>query len=212
MVGKGVLLECLDSSLVKKVTMVNRRPLDIVHPKISEIIIPDFQQLSGLKNSYEKFDACFYCMGISAMGISEQKYTAITYDITIDFANILVGANPNMTFCYVSGAGTDASSNTMWARVKGRTEEDLLKMPFRNVYLFRPGYIQPLNGIKSQTSWYNTIYAISSPFYPLVKSLFPGLVTDTTKVGQAMIRVATSNMPNQYLTNRDINRLAASAN
>jgi uncharacterized protein YbjT (DUF2867 family) len=157
------------------------------------------------------FDACFFCLGVSAAGMSEQDYRRVTYDLTISAAKTLVRLNPALTFIYVSGAGTDGTerSRMMWARVKGKTENDLLKMPFRAAYMFRPGYIQPLHGIRTKTKWYGALYAIMGPLYPLWKRLLPGYVTTTECVGRAMLNVTRHGTPKRFLENRDINDLCA---
>lgn len=206
MVGKGVMLECLDSPEVRSITVVNRQTLDLEHPKLKEILVKDFQEISNL--DLGPFDGCFYCLGVSALGLSEQQYTAITHDITINFATHILKSSPQITFCFVSGAGTNAKSNTMWARVKGQTELDLKAMPFKKVYLFRPGFIQPLRGIKSRTSWYNYIYFILKPLLPILKSIFRTSITDTTAVGKAMIGCLSKGYRKEILTNADINILA----
>lgn len=208
MVGKGVLLECIDHSSISGINLINRRSVDIEHPKINEMIHGEFQDFSGLSDSLRSLDACFFCLGISALGKSEQEYTRVTYDITLKLARLLSGINHEMVFCYVSGAGTNIESNSMWARVKGRTEQDLLKLPFKKVVLFRPGYIQPLRGIRSSTGWYNAVYRITSPIYPVIKSLFPNSVTNTSKIGLAMINCLTHDNHPQILDNQNINKLA----
>lgn len=209
MVGKGVLLECLEDPDISQVLVINRRPLDMQHHKLQEIIHQNFHDFSPLnKEQLSGYNACFFCLGVSSMGMSEEAYTQITHDITLDFAHLLLPLNPAMTFCYVSGTGTNAEGRSMWARVKGNTENDLQKLAFKAVYLFRPGYIQPLKGIRSRTSWYNWIYLLFKPFYSLLKIVFPKSVTDTKKLGQAMIQVALKGYKEPYLRNSDINALA----
>ena len=145
------------------------------------------------------------------MGMTEKDYSRITYDLTVGFAKLVAALNPDLTFCYVSGAGTDSTEQgkTMWARVKGRTENALVELPFKSVYLFRPGFIQPLKGIKSKTKLYNAIYTIFKPLYPVLKFLMPNFVTNTSLVGKAMINAATIGFEYNYLENKDINLLAS---
>lgn len=211
MVGKGVLLECLDSPQVQSVTVVSRHSLGMAHKKLKEILLPDFGDLTPLKSKLANYHACFFCMGVSALGLSESQYRDITYHITLNFAALFAQSNPGMTFCYVSGAGTNVRGRSMWARVKGETERDLQKLPFKEVFLFRPGFIQPLKGIKSKTKWYNLAYAVLGPLYGLFKKLTPNAVTDTTRVGKAMINAALQGYEKQFLNNRDINILSERA-
>ncbi|MBC7920279.1 MAG: epimerase [Ferruginibacter sp.] len=192
MVGKGVLLECLDNPSVSDVLVINRRPLGLQHPKLKEIIHGNFFDLSAVEPDLKGYNACFFCLGTSAFGMKEKAYHRITYELTLHVASTLTRLNPNLTFCYVSGQGTDSSEkgNVMWARVKGKTENALLALPFRGAYMFRPGYIHPLHGIKSSTALYNALYTVLKPLYPLMKSLFPNGVTTTQAMGKAMIAVA----------------------
>jgi uncharacterized protein YbjT (DUF2867 family) len=159
-------------------------------------------QLSG-------YDACFFCLGVSSAGMNEQDYTSVTYDLTLSVARTLFEVNPNMTFLYVSGTGTDSTEKgrSMWARVKGRTENDLLRLGFKAAYMFRPGYIQPLDGIKTKTRVYAFLYAVVGPLYPVLKALAPAYVTTTRQVGRAMIQAALHGAPKTHLENRDINAL-----
>lgn len=209
MVGKGVLLECLKHPAISGVLLINRRSVEINHAKITEIIHDNFQDFSGLSEKLTAVDACFFCLGISALGKSEMEYTKITYDITLSLARELSRLNPDVVFCYVSGAGTNVKSRSMWARVKGKTEQDLLKLPFKKVVLFRPGFIQPLGGIRSSTGWYDTLYKITGPITPVLRKLFPKSITDTADVGLAMINCLTLDTHPQVMNNRDINELAA---
>ena len=168
MVGQGVLRECLLDADVEQVLAIGRSGTGQQHPKLQEIVQSDLFDLSPIESRLAGFDACFFCLGVSAAGMSEQDYRRLTYDLTMSVAQTLVRLNPGMTFVYVSGAGTDSSerSRMMWARVKGKTENDLLKMPFRAAYMFRPGYIQPLHGIRTKTKWYGALYAVMGPLYP----------------------------------------------
>lgn len=180
-------------------------------PELEEVLHRDFTDYAPVEDRFVGLDACFFCLGVSAAGMSEEDYRRVTYDFAVRAAEALVHRNPEMTFCYVSGAGTDSSESgrSMWARVKGMTENRLLKMPFRAAYMFRPGYIQPMKGVRSKTRIYQAMYTILAPLYPVWKTLFPKLVTTTEKVGLAMIRVAEEGFPNQVLETPDINALAS---
>ena len=160
MVGKGVLLECLDHELIQNVLVIGRSPVSMEHPKLKEILIEDFFMLDGIKDGLKGFDACFFCLGTTSFQLPEQAYSRITYDLTTTFAKAFLNQNPESVFSYVSGAGTDGSkaSRIMWVRVKGRTENTLVSMGFKKAYMFRPGYIQPLRGIKSKTRWIAVLY------------------------------------------------------
>ena len=213
MVGKGVLLECLDDARVEHVLLVSRHPIDDVsHPKIREIVHADFTAFETLTPAFADIDACFYCLGVTAIGLSEGQYHHLTYDITLAAATALASASAGrLTFCYVSGEGTDSTEHggTMWARVKGKTENALLRLPFKAAFMFRPGYIQPLRGIRSKTRWYQALYDVIGPFYPIVRRLFPKYVTTTTNIGRAMIHVAVSGWSRQILSSGDINQLSS---
>jgi uncharacterized protein YbjT (DUF2867 family) len=211
MVGQGVLLECLEHADVSAVLAVVRSSCGVEHEKLSEVIHSDFLDYSSIEHQIAGFDACFFCLGVSAAGMSEAGYHRMTYEFAVAAAEMLVRQNPDMTFCYVSGAGTDSSerARSMWARVKGKTENHLMRLPFKASFMFRPAYIQPLKGIKSKTRVYRMIYTVMGPFYPLLKTLFPKYVTTTEKVGRAMIRVARDGYARQVLENSDINTLAA---
>ena len=210
MVGKGVLLECLENKEVESVLVINREPVGISHKKLKEIIRTDFYDLSGIRDELAGYNACFFCLGVSSFRMSEAKYTKITHDLTINFAETLLELNPEMTFCYVSGTGTDSSEKgrSMWARVKGKTENELLKMPFKSAYMFRPGYIHPMKGIKSKTRLYNALYVVFKPLYPILNFLFPKYVTTTVNTGKAMISAAITGYEKKHLENEDINKLA----
>jgi len=210
MVGQGVLLECLDHPEVSAILAVGRSSCGIDHPKFRELLHEDFLDYSAIEGDLTGYDACFFCLGVSAAGMSEEQYHRLTYELTLSAAKTLVRLNPSMTFCYVSGAGTDSSESgrMMWARVKGKTENHLLRLPFKAAFMFRPGYIQPMKGIRSKTRLYQTFYTLGRPLYPALKTLFPSLVTTTEKVGVAMIKVALHGYPQPLLDNRDINALA----
>jgi hypothetical protein len=206
MVGKGVLLECLDNSQIESVLVINRESVGIRHPKLKEIIHRNFSDLAAIRSQLTGYNACFFCLGISSAGLSERVYSEITFDLTIHFARNLVELNPDMTFCYISGAGTDSSEKgrVMWARVKGRTENALLNMGFKAAYMFRPGLIKPMRGIRSKTRLYNAVYVIIRPLFPLLKGI-PGMITDTDILTRALIHVTASGYNKKVLETRDIN-------
>lgn len=211
MVGRGVLLECLESMNVEFVLMINRIPIGIEHPKLREIVHSDFLNLSDFKDDLTGFNACFWTLGISAMGLSEKEYNLITYTYTLFAARLLAALNSNMTFCYVSGAGTDSTEKgrIMWARIKGKTENELLSLPFNSAYMFRPGYIQPMKGVKSKTAWYNALYVVFKPLYPITNALFPNSVTTTVKIGSAMINCVLLQPEKHILNAVDINSMVS---
>jgi hypothetical protein len=209
MVGKGVLLECLDSPKVASVLIVNRSSINIQHLKLKELLIKDFFDLADIEYEFDGYNACFFCLGTSAAGKSEEEYQKNTYDLTLNFAKTILKHNSAMTFCYVSGTGTDSNekSSMMWARVKGRTENSLLKLSFKGAYMFRPGYIQPLRGTKTKLKAYQVFYTILRPFYSIFKH-FPIFFTDTINIGRAMIDTAVKEPELNILYNKDINELA----
>lgn len=209
MVGQGVLRECLLDPDVTAVLSIVRSSTGQQHPKLREIVHKNFFDFSSVESELAGFDACFFCLGVSSAGMSEQNYRRITYDIALAAAQTLVKLNRNMTFIYVSGAGTDSSERgrMMWARVKGQTENALLRLPFKAAYMFRPGVIVPLHGIKSRTMLYRIPYAIMGPLLPILKRLFPKSVTTTEKLGQAMLIAAKQGAPKPVLESADINNL-----
>ncbi len=211
MVGQGVLSECLLSHEVEKVLTIGRSKTGVSNAKLQEIEQKDLSNLSAIENELAGYDACFFCLGVSSAGMNEQDYTRVTYDLTLAVAKTLYKLSPNMTFIYVSGTGTDSTEKgrSMWARVKGRTENDLLRMGFKAAYMFRPGFIMPMDGIQSKTPLYAAIYRFIGPLYPALKATVPNYVTDTRRVGLAMIRAAAQGSPKTHLENRDINALAA---
>lgn len=210
MVGQGVLRECLAADDVVSVTAIGRAPVDMQHPKLHQIIHADLFDLRAIEPHLRGFDACFFCLGVSSGGLSEAAYTRLTYELTMAAASTLAGINPDCVFTYVTGAGADSSENgrVMWARVKGKTENDLQKLPFRGVYLFRPGLIQPLHGIKSKTASYRVAYAILNPVLPLAKRLFPDMILTTEDVGRAMLQAARIGAGRAILEAGDIARFA----
>jgi uncharacterized protein YbjT (DUF2867 family) len=210
MVGQGVLRECLVDPTVERVLVIGRNATGATDGKLREIVRADLFDLSDLADELTGYDACFFCLGVSSAGMAEEKYRRITYDLTLGVARILADRNPSSTFVYVSGMGTDSTEKgrSMWARVKGATENALLRLPLR-VYLFRPAYIQPLHGITSRTRWYRLMYVVTSPLYPVVRRLFPGVVTTTEQIGRAMLNLARDGGPSRVLAPRDINAAAA---
>ena len=208
MVGRGVLIECLESEHVESVLVINRESINLNHPKLKEIIHKDFTNLESIKNELKGFNACFYCMGISSLGKKENEYHSITYQITEHFVNILFRQNPDMIFNYVSGTGTDSTEigKVMWARVKGKTENMILNKGFKDAYAFRPGAILPTKGVKSKTGWVNTLYFIFKPFYSLLIKM--KYVTTSSKIGIAMINSIMQPQKLKHLENTDINTLA----
>ncbi len=208
MIGKGVLYECLEHPKVESVLVINRNSLKIHHPKLKEIIHKDFTNLIPIKDELKGYDAIFHCMGVSVVGLNEEQYTKITFNVTKQFSDILFDLNPNMTFNYVSGTGTDSSEKgrSMWARVKGKTENYILNKGFKHAYMFRPGAIIPEKGIKSRTNWYKFMYIIFTPFFPSLKK--SKNITTTTKIGFAMINSVLYGSPKLHPENRDINQLA----
>ena len=205
MVGEGVLHECLNHPHVQSVLVINRRPCGIEHQKLQEIIHQDLLDISAIVSQLSGYQACFFCAGVSSIGMEEATYRKITYDMTMHIANTLVQVNPQMTFCYVSGAGTDSTENgrSMWARIKGKTENDLFKLPFKAAYMFRPGYIQPTKGLKNTYK----IYRVLRPFYPLWKRLFPKYVCTLKELGMSMINSVLHGSNHQILESRDIQML-----
>jgi uncharacterized protein YbjT (DUF2867 family) len=205
MVGEGVLHECLLHPDVKEVLIINRRPSGISHPKLKEIVHSDFYNLSSIEDKLKGYDACFFCLGTTSIGLNEQEYSHITYDITLNFGNTLSRINPNSVFCYVSGAGTSGNENAknMWIRVKSRTENDLLKLPLK-AYMFRPGLMIPTKGLK------NTLkpYKIVRPILPVFEKLFPKFVCTLADVGRAMIICATKGYDKPALEVPDIVKAA----
>ncbi|MER6512257.1 NAD(P)H-binding protein [Nonomuraea sp. NPDC001636] len=206
MVGRGVLRECLLDERVTAVLTVGRSPTGTVHPKLRELVHADLSDLSAVEGELSGYDACFFCLGVSAAGMSEQAYRRVTYDYTLAAGTTLARLSPSSTFVYVSGAGTDEHGRAMWARVKGATENALLALPF-HAYVFRPGYIQPMHGVTSRTRWYRLAYVVAGPLYPLLRRLFPASVTTTERIGQAMITVAERGAPERILGPAAINAL-----
>jgi hypothetical protein len=202
MVGEGVMHECLLRPDVETVLVINRKPCGVVHPKLEEIIHPDFFDISAIEKQLSGYNACFFCLGVSSIGMKEPEYYKFTYTLTLNVAQTLSRLNPGMTFCYVSGGGTDSSEKgrSMWARVKGKTENDLMKLPFKQVFAFRPGYMHPTKGLKNT----NPYYKYMTWMYPLLRKVFPGGVSTLAELGQAMINVVRFGYEKQVLEVKDI--------
>lgn len=209
MVGQGVLRECLLDRDVESVLGVGRSSTGQRHDKLREIVCADLFDLSAIETELRGFDACFFCLGVSSAGMKEDAYRRVTYRLTLAVAGTLARLNPAMTFLYVSGAGTDSSERgrVMWARVKGATENALLRLPFKAACMFRPAVIVPLDGIKSKTRVYRVLYTALEPLLPLLYRMAPKYVTTTGQLGRAMIEVAKCGVPKPVLETRDINNL-----
>jgi uncharacterized protein YbjT (DUF2867 family) len=213
MVGQGLLRECLLDPGVERILVIGRSPTGQQSPKLEELSHPDLFDLSPIQSKLSGYDACFFCLGVSSGGMSEADYHRLTYELTTKVAQLLLAQSPGLVFLYVSGAGTDSSEQgrSMWARVKGKTENALLKMPFRDAYMLRPGYIQPMHGAVSKTPSYRVMYKIVGPLYPLWKVLAPGMVTDTERLARAMLRVARHGAPKKILESKDLIALGTSS-
>jgi uncharacterized protein YbjT (DUF2867 family) len=206
MVGQGVLRECLVADDVESVLSVVRRPTGVRHVKLTELVHADFADFSAVKEQVAGFDACFFCLGVSSVGMAEAEYTRITYDFTLAAARVLAEVNPGSAFVYVSGAGTDGSEQgrTMWARVKGKTENDVIALPLDG-YAFRPGYIQPLHGVVSPHGWMRVTYRVFGVVYPFLNKVLPKVTTTTEKIGLAMLHVARTRPEQKVFYSADFN-------
>ena len=206
MVGEGVLLECLQHPDLESLLVINRKPCGVTHPKLKEIIQIDFFDLLPIESKLSGYNACFFCAGVSSMGMKEPEYTRITYELTMNFARTLSKLNPEMIFCYVSGAGTDSSEKgrMMWARVKGKTENDLMKLQFKHVYTFRPAFMKPTKGQKNAPAFYKYIMWL----YPVLHALFPQYMGTLSDVGLAMINCIIYGFGRKVLEAKDIAGLA----
>ena len=206
MVGEGVLHEALKDPSVESVLVIGRRPCNVSHPKLREILHADFYDYSGIEKQLTGYNACFFCLGVTSIGKNEQEYIRLTYDLTMAAARALVRWNPEMVFCYVSGMGTDSSEHgrSMWARVKGKTENDLMKLPFKAVYAYRPGFIRSTPGLKNTL----TLAKPLAPLYPILRTLLPKYVCTLEDVGRSMIRVVQHGYPRDILECEDIARSA----
>jgi uncharacterized protein YbjT (DUF2867 family) len=209
MVGQGVLRECLRAPDVSKVISVSRRKTNPSDQKLDETVHEDFSNFDAVSERWKDVDACFYCLGVSSSGLSEARYTEVTYAYAVAAARALHAQNPAATFVFVSGAGTNPESKTMWSRVKGRAEQDILKMGFERAVAFRPSFIEPRHGIKSQTPSYRWLYAVLGPLSPLLRAVAPNHITSTEHVGRAMLNAARGKVASgSILENREINALA----
>jgi hypothetical protein len=205
MVGEGVLLTCLENPQVQKALVIGRRSCGITHEKLTEILVPDLSDISTIKYPLKGYNACFFCLGTTSVGKTEEEYTRTTHTLTLGFAKTLSEVNPEMTFCYVSGSGTDSTEKgkVMWARVKGKTENDLSKLPFRAVYHFRPGYLHPIPNQKHTLPYYKYI----SWLYPLLRLLATNFTSTLKELGTAMIAVSTRGYEKKHVEVRDIHAL-----
>jgi uncharacterized protein YbjT (DUF2867 family) len=213
MVGQSVLRECLLAADVARVVAVGRSAPDITHPRLSNLVTPDLTDLRGIESQLAPFDACFFCLGVSSVGMSEADYTRVTHDLTLSVATTLARLNPAMTFVYVTGAGTDSSAKgrSMWARVKGQTENELIALPFKAAYMFRPGVIEPLHAVRSKTALYRLAYVAATPLFSLMRAVRPGSLVTSVEVGRAMLAVARGGYPRPILEVADIQAAARRA-
>jgi uncharacterized protein YbjT (DUF2867 family) len=209
MIGQGVLRKCFLDPSVQSVVAIGRSATGITHPKLRDLIHSDLSRYDSIEPSLAGFDACFFCLGVTSAGMTEADYERITYGLTLAAAETLVRFNPHMVFVYISGAGADTSERgrVMWARLKGKTENALLRLPFRAAYMFRPGVIQPLHGIQSKTPSYRVLYAFAKPLLPALRRLFPNSILSTQDIGRAMLLVAQRGAPKPILETRDIRAL-----
>jgi uncharacterized protein YbjT (DUF2867 family) len=207
MVGQGVLRECLFDPDVTEVLSVGRSPSGVQHAKLKEVLHDDFIDFSKIEAQLAGYDACFFCLGVSSIGMDPERYRHLTYDVTMAAAKTLARLNPGMVFTYVTGKGTDQTEQSRlgWARVKGKTEADLLKLPFKAAYMFRPSGIQPLHGVRSKTGWINVVYALSGPLLSWMVRATPNHMTTSEQLGRAMIKVARDGYPKPVLESADIN-------
>ena len=209
MVGQGVLRECLVDAGVERVLVVGRSPTGVQHAKLHEVLHDNFTDFSKIESQLRGYDACFFCLGVSSVGMEAERYRHLTYDVTMAAANTLVRLNPGMVFTYVTGRSTDSTEQgpVRWARVKGKTENDLLKLPFKAAYMFRPAGIQPLHGVRSKTAWVQAIYVVAAPLLSYLARTAPKYMTTSEQLGRAMIKVARDGYPKPVLESEDINRV-----
>ena len=209
MVGQGVLRECVRDAGVERVLCVGRRASGVVHPKVTDLIVEDPGNLGAVERQLTGLDACFFCLGVSSVGMKEADYRRITYDLTLGAATTLARLDPQMSFVYVSGAGTDSTERgrSMWARVKGATENALMRLPFNATYMFRPGVIEPMHQVRSKTALYRWIYVVATPLFGLMRRFAPDRMTTSVQVGRAMLVVAKRGARTPLLEVRDINAL-----
>ncbi len=213
MVGQGVLRECLLDAGVERVVTVGRSATGARNGKLREVVHGDLWNYSSIERDLTGFDACFFCLGVSSAGKTQEEYERVTYGIAMAAAEALCRLNPEMTFVFVSGAGTDSTERgrVMWARVKGKTENALLRLPFKAAYMFRPGFIEPLHGARSKTAAYRVLYAIGKPLFPVLRWAFPDSLLSTESIGRAMLNVARHGAPKRVLESGDIRAAARDA-
>ena len=211
MIGQGVLRECLLDPGVERVVTVGRSAADVTNTKLRQIVHSEVGNCAPIEALLVGFDACFFCLGVTSAGMSEADYTRITYDLTMAAASVLVRLNPEMTFVFVSGAGTDSTERgrLMWARVKGKTENALLQLPFKAAYMFRPGVVQPLHGVRSRTAAYRMLYSVTAPLIPLLRWMLPNQILTSEEMGRAMLAAVRRGAPKRVLESRDIRQLAS---
>jgi uncharacterized protein YbjT (DUF2867 family) len=211
MVGYGVVRECLLASDVQRITTIGRTPTGINDPKLDEIVHKDFANYTSVEDQLSGYDACFFCLGVSSSGMSEADYERVTYGIAMAAAETLVRLNPHMTFVFVSGTGSDSTEKgkVMWARIKGKTENALLRMPFKDVYVCRPGIIEPVHGARSKTAAYRFFYTLSKPVLPWLRRAMPGYILTTEQIGLAMLVLARRGSEKRVLESKDIHALVA---
>jgi uncharacterized protein YbjT (DUF2867 family) len=209
MVGQGVLRECLLDAGIESVLVVGRSSTGMRHAKLREVLHDNFTDFSKIESQLRGYDACFFCLGVSSVGMEAERYRHLTYDVTIAAAKTLVRLNPAMVFTYVTGRGTDSTEQgpVRWARVKGKTENDLLKLPFKAAYMFRPAGIQPLHGVRSRTAWVQAIYVVAAPLLSYLARTAPKYMTTSEQLGRAMIKVARDGYPTSVLESEDISSI-----
>ena len=209
MVGQGVLRECLIDPGVESVLAVGRSPTGASDSKLRELMHDNFTDFTAIEPQLAGYDACFFCLGVSSVGMEEERYRHLTYDLTMAAARTLARLNPGMVFTYVTGRSTDSTEQgpMMWARIKGKTENDLLKLPFKAAYMFRPAGIQPLHGVKSKTAWVQAIYVVATPLLSYLTRVAPKYMTTSEQPGRAMIKVARDGYPKPVLESEDINAI-----
>jgi uncharacterized protein YbjT (DUF2867 family) len=213
MVGQGVLRECLLDPDVQLVQTIGRTATGVQHAKLREIVHQDLCHYESMEANLSGFEACFFCLGVSSSGMNETDYERVTFGIAVSAAEVLCRLNPQMTFIFVSGAGTDSSElgRIMWARIKGKTENALMRMPFKAAYMFRPGFIEPLYGVQSKTPVYRVFYTLIKPLLPLFRLAFPDYVLTTQQIGQAMLNVVRHGCAKRVLESRDIRAVSSIA-
>ena len=211
MIGQGVLRECLTDAGVTRVQTIGRTATGVQHPKLRDLVHADLWHYDSIDADLSGFEACFFCLGVASAGMTEADYERVTYGITIAAAETLSRLNPGMTFVFVSGAGADSSERgrVMWARIKGKTENAVLRLPFKAAFVFRPGVIQPLHGIQSRTTLYRVLYSVTRPLLPLLRRAMPGYILTTEQIGRAMLTVARRGAPKRVLESPDINAVVS---